>query len=84
MHNPKRCTIPFLESQPFPPRRIGHRVRGHAPGGKNIGRLEYDVPAVASVCAQDLVAEAYKELRSQSELQLEYQRVQAIAERFGY
>jgi hypothetical protein len=46
--------------------------------------LNYDVPAVASVCAQDLVVEAYKELRGQSELQPEYQRVHAIAERYGY
>jgi hypothetical protein len=51
---------------------------------KLIGGLEYDVPAVASVCAQDLVAEAYKELRGQNELQPEYQRVHAIAERYGY
>jgi len=51
---------------------------------KLIGGLEYDVPAVSSVCAQDLVAEAYKELRTQKELEPEYQRVQAVAERYGY
>ena len=51
---------------------------------KLIGGLEYDVPAIANVCAQDLVAEAYKELRGQKELEPEYQRVHAIAERYGY
>jgi hypothetical protein len=84
MHNPKRCTIPFLESQPFPLDGLATGFEDMLRDEKNIGRLKYDVPAVASVCAQDLVAEAYKELRSQSELQLEYQRVQAIAERYGY
>ena len=51
---------------------------------KNIGGLNYEVPAVASVCAQDLVKEAYKELRGQKELEPEYQRAQAVAERYGY
>ena len=51
---------------------------------KLIGGLEYEVPAIADVCAQDLVTEAYKELRGRRELADEYQRVQAVAERCGY
>jgi hypothetical protein len=51
---------------------------------KLIGGLEYDVPAITNVCAQDLVAEAYKEMRQQKELEPEYQRAHAIAERYGY
>jgi hypothetical protein len=51
---------------------------------KLIGGLEYDVPAISNVVAQDLVAEAYKELREDKQLEPEYQRVQAVAERYGY
>jgi hypothetical protein len=36
------------------------------------------------VCAQDLVQEAFKELRARKELDAEYQRVKAISEHWGY
>jgi hypothetical protein len=49
-----------------------------------IGGLNFKVPAIEEVCAQDLVTEAYKELRSRKELDAEYQRVHAVAERCGY
>ena len=49
-----------------------------------IGGLIFKVPAIEAVCAQDLVAEAFNELRSRKELNAEYQRVQAVAERCGY
>src|SRR5213596_3282010 len=84
IHNPRRYTIHFLESQPFPLDGLATGFEDMLREEKLIGGLEYDVPAVASVCAQDLVAEAYKELRAQNELQPEYQRVHAIAERYGY
>jgi hypothetical protein len=51
---------------------------------EKIGGLEYDVPSVRDVCAQNLVEEAFRELRERKELEPEYQRVKAIAERWGY
>jgi hypothetical protein len=84
IHNPRRYTIHFLESQPFPLDGLATGFEDMLREEKLIGGLEYDVPAVANVCAQDLVAEAYKELRGQKELEPEYQRVQAVAERYGY
>ena len=51
---------------------------------EKIGGLDYDVPSVRNVCAQDLVEEAFKELRERKELEPEYQRVKAIADRWGY
>ncbi len=84
IHNPKRYTIHFLESQPFPLDGLATGFEDMLREEKLIGGLNYDVPPVASVCAQDLVKEAYKELRGQSELEPEYQRAHAIAERYGY
>jgi hypothetical protein len=73
-----------LEAMPFP-------IDGKATGfeqmladEEKIGGLDYDVPSVRDVCAQDLVEEAFKELRARKELEPEYQRVKAIAERWGY
>jgi ABC-type nitrate/sulfonate/bicarbonate transport system substrate-binding protein len=83
-HNPRRYTIPFLESQPFPLDGLASGFEDMLRDEKLIGGLEYDVPAISNVCAQDLVAEAYKELREDKQLEPEYQRVKAIAERYGY
>jgi hypothetical protein len=73
-----------LEAMPFP-------IDGKATGfeqmladEEKIGGLDYDVPSVRNVCAQDLVEEAFKELRDRKELEPEYQRVKAIEERWGY
>jgi hypothetical protein len=84
IHNPRRYTIPFLESQPFPLDGLATGFEDMLRDEKLIGGLEYDVPTIADVCAQDLVVEAYRELRGQKELEPEYQRVHAIAERYGY
>jgi hypothetical protein len=84
IHNPRRYTVHFLESQPFPLDGLATGFEDMLREEKLIGGLEYDVPAISNVCAQDLVAEAYKELRAQKELEPEYQRVQAVAERYGY
>jgi ABC-type nitrate/sulfonate/bicarbonate transport system substrate-binding protein len=84
IHNPKRYTIPFLEGQPFPLDGLATGFEDMLREEKLIGGLNYDVPAISNVCAQDLVVEAYKELREQKELEPEYQRVQAVAERYGY
>ena len=73
-----------LEAMPFP-------IDGKATGfeqmladEEKIGGLDYNVPAVRDVCAQDLVEEAFMELRTRKELEPEYERVKAIEDRWGY
>ena len=73
-----------LEAMPFP-------IDGRATGFEDmlaeeekLGELNYDVPPIKDVCAQDLVAEAYKELMERQELKEEYERVAAIAQKWGY
>jgi ABC-type nitrate/sulfonate/bicarbonate transport system substrate-binding protein len=73
-----------LEAMPFP-------LDGKATGFEDmlkeeerLGELSYDVPPIKEVSAQDLVDEAYKELRARPELQEEYGRVSKIAEKWGY
>jgi hypothetical protein len=51
---------------------------------ERLGELNYKVPAIKEVCAQDLVTEAYQELIQRKELQPEYERVRAVAQRWGY
>jgi len=81
-HEPR--TNRDLEAMPFP-------LDGKATGFEDmlkeeqrLGELNYEVPPIKDVCAQDLVAEAFKELRARKELDAEYQRVKAIADRWGY
>jgi len=73
-----------LEAMPFP-------LDGKATGfvdmlkeEERLGELNYEVPAIQDVCAQDLVDEAFKELRDRKGLDAEYQRVRTIAQRWGY
>jgi hypothetical protein len=73
-----------LEAMPFP-------IDGRATGFEDmlaeeekLGELNYEVPPIKEVCAQDLVAEAFKELKERQELQPEYKRVAAIAQKWGY
>ncbi|MGH7773260.1 MAG: ABC transporter substrate-binding protein [Candidatus Binatia bacterium] len=82
--NASRYTSRGLEAMPFP-------IDGRATGfedmlaeEKLIGELNYEVPAIRDVCAQDLVEEAFKELRERKELEPEFQRVRNIAEKWGY
>jgi hypothetical protein len=84
LHNADRYTPLGLERMPFP-------IDGLATGFEDmlreealIGGLNFEVPAIEEVCAQDLVTEAYKELRERKELDVEYQRVRAVADRCGY
>ena len=73
-----------LEAMPFP---IDGRATGFEDMLKEeerLGELNYEVPAIHDVCAQDLVQEAFKELIQRENLAPEYQRVRAIAERWGY
>jgi hypothetical protein len=84
IHDPNRYTPDDLESMPFPIDGLATGFEDMLREEKLIGGLEYDVPAIKDVCAQDLAEEAYKELRSRKELDNEYERVRAIAERWGY
>jgi hypothetical protein len=72
------------EAMPFP-------IDGRATGFEDmlveeerLGELNYNVPAIKDVCAQDLVEEALKELKERKDLQPEYQRAEAVAQRWGY
>ena len=49
---------------------------------EKLGELNYEVPPIKDVCAQDLVAEAFKELKERQESQPEYKRVAAIAQKW--
>jgi ABC-type nitrate/sulfonate/bicarbonate transport system substrate-binding protein len=73
-----------LEAMPFP-------IHGRATGFEDmlkeeerLGDLNYDVPPISQVCAQDLVTQAYTELLGRKELEAEHQRVSAVAQRWGY
>jgi ABC-type nitrate/sulfonate/bicarbonate transport system substrate-binding protein len=73
-----------LEAMPFP-------IDGKATGleqmleeEERIGGLGCEPPPVKEVLAQDLVQEAFAELRGRKEMEPEYQRVKAVAERWGY
>jgi hypothetical protein len=82
-NHPSR-TARDLEAMPFP---IDGRATGFEDMLKEeekLGELNYEVPAIKDVCAQDLVTEAYQELIQRKELQPEYQRVKLVAERWGY
>jgi ABC-type nitrate/sulfonate/bicarbonate transport system substrate-binding protein len=73
-----------LEAMPFP-------LNGRATGFEDmlkeeerLGELNYEVPPIKDVAAQDLVDEAYKELRGRKELAEEYERVSQVEKRWGY
>jgi ABC-type nitrate/sulfonate/bicarbonate transport system substrate-binding protein len=73
-----------LEAMPFP-------LNGKATGFEDmlkeeerLGELKYEVPSIENVCAQDLVEEAFAELRARPELDQEFQRLKVIEARWGY
>ncbi|HEX9787435.1 MAG TPA: ABC transporter substrate-binding protein, partial [Candidatus Binatia bacterium] len=73
-----------LEAMPFP-------LDGKATGFEDmlkeeerLGELNYEVPPIQDVCAQDLVEEAFKELRAREDLAEEFQRLKVIEGRWGY
>src|SRR5262245_25323367 len=84
IHDPNRYTTDDLESMPFPIDGLATGFEDMLREEKLIGGLEYEVPPIKDVCAQDLAEDAYKELRGRKELDAEYQRVQAVAKRWGY
>ena len=51
---------------------------------ERLGELNYEVPPIKEVAAQDLVDEAFKELRGRKELAEEYERVKIVEQRWGY
>ena len=82
IHAPR--SLRDLEAMPFP-------VDGRATGFEDmlkeeerLGELNYNVPPIKEVCAQDLVDEAFKELSARQDLQEEYQRLKKVEERWGY
>jgi NMT1/THI5 like len=79
------CQTPVhIEALPFP-------LDGRATGFEDLlaeekaaGELKYDVPPIKEVCALDLVADAYNELRQRFDLKEQFERVSAVASRLGY
>ncbi len=79
------CGAPVdLEAMPFPIDGLATGFEDMLAEEEKLGELNYDVPAIKDVCAQDLAVEAFKELRERKELEPEYQRVHAIAQKWGY
>ena len=73
-----------LEAMPFPIDGLATGFEDMLAEEEKLGELNYEVPSIKDVCAQDLVAQAYKELIEQKELKEEYRRVAAIAKKWGY
>ena len=73
-----------LEAMPFPIDGLATGFEDMLSEEEKLGELNYDVPAIKDVCAQDLAVEAFKELRERKELEPEYQRVHAISKKWGY
>src|SRR6185503_1479588 len=73
-----------LEAMPFPIDGLATGIEQMLEDEERIGGLDFKVPPAKEVCAQDLVQEAFKELRARKELDAEYQRVKAISEHWGY
>jgi len=73
-----------LETMPFPIDGLATGFEDLLREEEAIGDLNYDVPPINSVCAQDLVKEAFNELRARADLQDEFARVTKVAQRWGY
>ena len=83
-HNASRYTPIGLERMPFPLDGLATGFEDMLREEDLIGGLNFNVPSLEEVCAQDLVKAAFKELRERKDLDAEYQRVRAVAERCGY
>jgi len=73
-----------LEAMPFPIDGLATGFEDMLVEEDKLGNLDYDVPPVKDVVAQDLCEEAFREVMEREELQPEYQRVHAITEKWGY
>ena len=79
-----RRTPRDLEAMPFPIDGLATGFEDMLAEEKRLGELNYEVPAIQDVCAQDLAKEAYQELRARKELEAEHSRLSAVAVRWGY
>ncbi|MBM4260355.1 MAG: ABC transporter substrate-binding protein [Deltaproteobacteria bacterium] len=80
----KARSVRDLEAMPFP---LDGRATGFEDMLKEeerLGELNYNVPKISEVVAQDLVDEAFKELRGRKELDDEFQRLKKAEARWGY
>jgi hypothetical protein len=71
-NNPAR-TAGDLEAMTFPIDGLATGFEDMLKEEERLGELNYKVPAIKDVCAQDLVKEAYKELLARKELAPEYE-----------
>lgn len=79
-----RRTPMDLEAMPFPIDGLATGFEDMLAEEGRLGELNYQVPAIEEVCAQDLVREAFKETTQDKALAPEYQRLQAVVARWGY
>ena len=77
--DPRRCA-----EMPFPLDGLPTGFEELLAEEKASGDLNYDVPAIADVCALDLVKEAFAELMADPVTRAEYERVLPVAESHGY
>jgi ABC-type nitrate/sulfonate/bicarbonate transport system substrate-binding protein len=82
-NNPHR-TARDLEAMPFPIDGLATGFEDMLKEEEKLGELNYKVPPIKEVCAQDLVTDAYRELLQRQELTPEHERVKAAAARWGY
>ena len=73
-----------LEAMPFPLDGRGSGFEDMLKEEERLGELNYNVPPIKEVVAQDLVDEAFKELRARKELDEEFQRLKKAEARWGY
>ena len=77
--DPRRCA-----EMPFPLDGLPTGFVEMLAEEKASGDLNYDVPAIADVCALDLVKEAFAELMADPVTRAEYERVVPVAKSHGY
>jgi hypothetical protein len=82
-NNPQRSARD-LEAMPFPIDGLATGFEDMLKEEERLGELNYKVPAIKEVCAQDLVQEAYHELIQRPELAPEHQRLCQVARKWGY
>ena len=73
-----------IEAMPFPLDGMATGFEDMLREEDSVGDLNYDVPDIKDVVAQDLVKEAYAELMQRKELMPVYNRVKKIADRLEY
>ncbi len=73
-----------LEAMPFPLDGKASGFEDMLKEEERLGELNYEVPPIQDVCAQDLVTEAFEELIQHKELAPEYERVRSAAQKWGY